>query len=61
MQCLQINKCTYLESEEILKMLIEQIRFQKEQLEYDTITDFYIGNKARCLNNEIVEPLNDIF
>lgn len=59
MRCLQENECTYAESDEILEMLIEQIEFQKEQFEYDTVTDFFNGKKARSLDNEIIVPLNE--
>lgn len=42
-------QCTYNETDEILSLLADEIKQQREDFEYETINDYINGNKTRCV------------
>lgn len=52
--------CTYNEAEEILSLITDEIKQQRENNEYETTTDYINDNKARCVDNDIIQPLNHV-
>ena len=59
-QLLNRYGCTYNEAKEILSLIAEESKQQRENNEYETMTDFINGNKTRCVDNEIIKPLNHV-
>lgn len=59
-QLLYKHNCTFNEADEILFLITNEIKQQRENKEYDTINDFINGNKTKCVDNDIIEPLNHV-
>ena len=59
-QLLNRYDCTYNEAEEILSLMTAEIKQQRENKEYETISDFINSNKTRCVDDEIIKPLNHV-
>lgn len=51
------NGCTLYDADEIVYLLMGQLRYQRERLEYETYTDYFNG-KRKDACNEIVENIN---
>lgn len=54
---LKKHGCTYMESEEILYLLISEFKAQKQELEYKTFQDFINNHKTFNADNVIVSAL----
>lgn len=52
--------CTYNEAEEILSLITDEIKQQRENKEYVTVSDYIHGNKTRCTDDESVQSLNHV-
>ena len=59
-QLLNRYDCTYNEADEIFSLIADEIKQQRENKEYATVSDYYSGNKTRCVDDEIVQPLNHV-
>lgn len=59
-QLLHKYECTYNEADEILELITSEIKQQREDFEYDTLDDYINGNKTRCVDNEVIQPLNHV-
>lgn len=59
-QLLNRYGCTYNEAEEILSLITDEIKQQRENKEYATVSDYIYGNKTRCADDEPVQPLNHV-
>lgn len=59
-QLLYSYSCTYNEAEEILSLITDEIRQQRECREYATTTDYINGNKTKSVGDEIIQPLNHV-
>lgn len=59
-QLLYRHNCTYNEAEEILKLITDEIKQQRENFEYDTFSDFMNDKKSRSADNEIIQPMNHV-
>ena len=59
-QLLKQYQCTYSEVKEILSILTDEFNQQQEDLEYDTLDDYFSGCKNRNMENEIIQPLNHV-
>ena len=59
-QLLNNYGCTYNEAEEILSLITAEIKQQRENKEYATVSDYYSGNKTRCVDDEIVQRMNHV-
>lgn len=57
MQLLYKYGCTYNNAETILAIVINTIKQQREELEYNSIDNLRKGNKINCADNEIIRPL----
>ena len=57
-----LNKynCTFNEAEEILSLITDEIKQQRENKEYATVSDYYNGNKTRCVDDEIIQRMNHV-
>ena len=60
LQLLNKYNCTYNETDEILLLATAEIKQQRENKEYTTVSDFINGNKTRCVDNEVIKPLNHV-
>ena len=60
MQVLHQYGCTYNNVETILAIVINTIKQQREEFEYNSIDDFINENKTNVADNDIVKPLNHI-
>lgn len=52
------TNCTYNEADTIIDLLQEWIKQSRENAEYDTVADCVKDNKTKCVDNEVVRPLN---
>lgn len=59
-QLLNRYDCTYNEADEILSLITDEIKQQRENKEYDTVSDYCNNNKTRCVNNDVIQPLNHV-
>lgn len=59
-QLLNRYGCTYNEADEILSLITDEIKQQRENKEYDAVSDYCNNNKTRCVDNEVVQPLNHV-
>ena len=59
-QLLYKNECTYNETDEILQLVTDEIKQQREDKEYNTVDDFLKGIKTCCADHKVIEPLNHI-
>ncbi len=59
-QLLHKHACTYAESEDILSIVQDELKQQREQYEYDTVDDFINGYKNRNADDVIIKPLNHV-
>lgn len=57
-QLLYKYDCTYNQAEEIIEGFTDVIKQQREESEYDTIDDFISGKKTKCIDNDVIQPLN---
>ena len=60
MQLLYKYGCTYNNAETILAIVINTIKQQREELEYNSIDDFINENKTHVADNDIVKQLNHV-
>ena len=59
-QMLRNNQCTYAEVERILDILTSEFKQQREELEYETLDDYFIGHKTNHVENKVVESLSHV-
>lgn len=59
-QLLFNKQCTYFETEEVLALIQDELRLQRENIEYDSIHNLRKGNKINCADNEIIRPLKHV-
>ena len=59
-QILYNSQCTYDESEKILTMLLNEMKQQRKELEYDEIDAYYSGVKSHDAGNSVITPLNHV-
>ena len=51
-------ECTYDDVESILMSLQHEFNFQRENIEYETVTDFMHGHKTYDASRDVVQSLN---
>ena len=59
-QLLYRHDCTFNEAEEILSLITDEIKQQRECREYATVSDYYSGNKTKCVDNDIIQRMNHV-
>lgn len=59
-QLLRNNQCTYAETERILDILTDEFKQQREELEYDTLKDYFTGHKTCHADTQVVQSLNHV-
>lgn len=59
-QLLYKYNCTYNETDEILQLITDEIKQQRENKEYDTVYDYFKKMKTCCVDHEIITPLKHI-
>lgn len=59
-QLLANESCTYNEVDKIIETLQDWIKQSRQDNEYDTVNDFVNGNKTRCVDDDLVKPLNHV-
>ena len=59
-QMLKNHECTYSEVEEILALLTDEFKEQRNELEYATYDDYLSGNKTAHVDNDVVMTLNHV-
>lgn len=59
-QLLFNNQCTYFETEKVIALIQDELRLQRENIEYDSIDNLRKGNKINCADNEIIRPLKHV-
>lgn len=57
-QLLANQKCTYSETESILSLLTDEFKQQREELEYDTLDDYFNNRKCCNADNQLIKSLN---
>lgn len=57
-QMLKNHECTYSEVEEILALLTDEFKEQRNELEYATYDDYFSGHKTAYVGNDVVMSLN---
>lgn len=59
-QLLRKHNCTYKEANEILSLLNDEFKQQREDFEFESIDDYIKGNKTRNVENSVIQPLNHV-
>lgn len=59
-QMLKNNQRTYAEVERILDILTDEFKQQREELEYETLDDYFVGHKTNHVENKVVESLSHV-
>ena len=59
-QLLFNNQCTYFETEEVIALIQDELRLQRENIEYDSIHNLRKRNKTNCADNEVIRPLKHV-
>lgn len=59
-QMLKNHECTYSEVEEILALLTDEFKEQRNELEYATYDDYFSGHKTAYVGNDVVMSLNHV-
>ncbi len=59
-QMLKNQKCTYSEVEQILALLIDEFKEQRNELEYATYDDYFNGQKTNHVDNYPIQALNHV-
>lgn len=59
-QMLKNHECTYSEVEEILALLTDEFKEQRNELEYATCDDYFNGNKTSYVDNDVIMALNHV-
>lgn len=59
-QLLYKYKCTYQDTENIISLLSDEIKQQRDELEYNDIDDYVIKRKTYFADNDIIKPLNHV-
>lgn len=59
-QMLKNHECTYSEVEEILALLTDEFKEQRNELEYATYDDYFSGHKIAYVGNDVVMSLNHV-
>lgn len=59
-QMLKNNGCTYSEAEELLNLLADELKEQRNELEYATYDDYFSGHKTRHVDKDVVMALNHV-
>lgn len=57
---LKNHECTYSEAEEILALVANEFKEQRNELEYATYDDYFSGHKTAYVGNDVVMALNHI-
>lgn len=57
---LKNHECTYSEVEEILALLTDEFKEQRNELEYATYDDYFSGHKTAYVGNDVVMSLNHV-
>ena len=57
-QLLANENCTYNEADKIIETLQDWIKQSRQDNEYDIVTDFIRGKKTKCVDDDVVKPLN---
>lgn len=52
--------CTYNETDKIIELLQSWIKQSREETEYDTVANYIKGNKTKCVDNNVIKPLNHV-
>lgn len=59
-QILKNHECTYSEVEEILALLTDEFKEQRNELEYATYDDYFSGHKTAHVGSDVVMSLNHV-
>lgn len=59
-QMLKNHECTYSEVGEILSLLTDEFKEQRNELESATYNDYFSGHKTSHVNNDVVMALNHV-
>lgn len=59
-QLLQKYSCTFNEAEKIIAILHDEIKQQREDLEFNTIDDFIMQIKTRIADDDPIVPINHV-
>lgn len=59
-QLLQKHSCTFNEAEKIVAILHDEIKQQREDLEYNTIDDFIMQIKTHIADDDKIVSLNHV-
>ena len=59
-QMLKNHECTYSEVEEILALLTDEFKEQRNELEYATYDDYFSGYKTNHVDNDVVMALSHV-
>lgn len=57
---LKNQECTYSEVGEILAILTDEFKEQRNELEYATYDDYFSGHKTSHVDNDVVMALNHV-
>ena len=57
---LKNHECTYSEVEEILALLTDEFKEQRNELEYATYNDYFSGHKTAHVDNDVVMALSHV-
>lgn len=59
-QLLYKFSCTYDECDEIIQLVLDEVKQQREDFEYNTVNDYISGYKSRNAGDIIIKPLNHV-
>ncbi len=59
-QLLANQKCTYSEAKSILSILTDEFKQQCEELEYNTLDDYFNNKKCCNAGNQVIKSLNHV-
>ena len=59
-QLFKNNQCTYADVERILEILTDEFKQQREELEYETLDDYFQNHKTCYVDNQVVQSLNHV-
>lgn len=59
-QLLNKYNCTFSKSETIIKLISDYWKQKREELEYETLDDYFSQHKTDCVDNKIIIPMNHV-
>lgn len=59
-QLIHSKNCTYKETDEIIKILSDEIKQQREDYEYETVENYLRNCKKRNADNIVIESLHHV-